>query len=105
MREIDVLELKAWREQGKEHQLVDVREPHEYEAGNLGGIHIPMGDILLRQGELKTDIPVVMQCRSGGRSAAVVTALQEKFGMDNLYNLKGGAQAWADQVDHSMEVA
>ena len=77
MREIDVLELKAWREQGKEHQLVDVREPHEYEAGNLGGIHIPMGDILLRQGELKTDIPVVMQCRSGGRSAAVVTALQE----------------------------
>ena len=61
--------------------------------------------ILLRQGELKADIPVVMQCRSGGRSAAVVTALQEKFGMDNLYNLKGGAQAWADQVDHSMEVA
>ena len=64
MKEIDVLELKAWREQGKEHQLVDVREPHEYEAGNMGGVHIPMGDILLRQGELKADIPVVMQCRS-----------------------------------------
>ena len=105
MKEIDVLELKSWRESGKPHQLIDLREPHEYEAGNLGGTHIPMGEILSRKGELKTDIPVVLQCRSGGRSAAVWTALQEKFGMDNLYNLKGGAAAWAAEVDASMEVA
>ena len=105
MKEIDVAELSAWRSEGKPHQLIDVREPHEFEAGNLGGEPIPMGDIMERVHDLKTDIPVVMQCRSGGRSGAVVTALETKFGMENLYNLRGGAQAWATQVDPSMEVA
>ncbi len=105
MKELDVLELKSWRDQGKEHQLIDIREDHERETGHFGGQHIPMGDILSRRGEIEEAIPVVIHCRSGGRSAAVVMALQEKFGMDNLYNLAGGAQAWADQVDASMEVA
>lgn len=105
MKELEVLELKAWRDEGKAHQLIDVREAHEREAGHLGGTHIPMGDILARHGEIPEDIPVVIHCRSGARSAAVIMALQEKFGMDHLHNLKGGAQAWADQVDASMEVA
>jgi len=105
MKEIDVHELKAWRDQGKEHQLIDLREDHEVEVGHLGGIHIPMGDILSRHVELSSDIPVVLQCRSGGRSAAVLTALEQKFGMENLYNLSGGAQAWAEHIDPSLEVA
>ena len=105
MKEVDVSELKQWRDQGTDHQLIDVRESHEFEAGNLGGTHIPMGEILDRLDDLRKDVPVVMQCRSGGRSAAVVSALESKFGMDNLYNLKGGAQAWAMHVDPSMEVA
>ena len=105
MKEIDVHELKAWRDQGKAHQLIDIREDHEVEAGHMGGIHIRMGDILARRGELSTEIPVVLQCRSGGRSAAVLTALEQKFGMDNLYNLAGGAQAWAAHIDSSLEVA
>lgn len=105
MKEVSALELKAWRDEGRPHQLIDLREAFEVEAGHLGGEHIPMGDILVRQAELKTDIPVVLQCRSGGRSAAVLNALEQKFGMDNLYNLTGGAQAWADDVDPSMEVA
>ena len=43
MKEIDVAELSAWRSEGKPHQPIDVREPHEFEAGNLGGEPIPMG--------------------------------------------------------------
>lgn len=105
MKEIDVTELKSWRETGKDFQLVDIREAYEFEAGNLGGQHIPMGSILDRVEELRRDVPVVMQCRSGGRSAAVVTALESRFGMDNLYSLSGGARAWAEEVDPSMEVA
>ena len=105
MKEIDVHELKAWRDQGKPHQLIDIREDHEVETGHLGGTHIRMGEILQRRGELSVDIPVVLQCRSGGRSAAVLTALEQKFGMDNLYNLQGGAQAWAVHIDSSLEVA
>ena len=64
-----------------------------------------MGTILGRVDELRRDVPVVMQCRSGGRSAAVISALEERFGLDNLYNLSGGARAWAEEVDPSMEVA
>ncbi len=105
MKSIDVHELKAWRDEGKAHQLIDLREDFEVETGHLGGTHIRMGDILSRKEELRKDVPVVLQCRSGGRSAAVLTALEEKFGMDNLYNLDGGAQAWADHIDPSLEVA
>ena len=105
MKSIDVHELKAWREEGKAHQLIDLREDFEVETGHLGGIHIRMGDILLRADEIRRDVPVILQCRSGGRSAAVLTALEEKFGMDNLYNLDGGAQAWAVHIDPSLEVA
>lgn len=105
MKEIDVLELSEWRKASKAHQLIDIREDYEFEAGNLGGIHIPMGRIIERHEELSRDMPVVLQCRSGGRSAAVLTALEDRFGMDNLYNLKGGAQAWAAEVDSSIEVA
>jgi adenylyltransferase/sulfurtransferase len=105
MKEIDVHQLLSWREESKAHQLIDIREDYEFEAGNLGGVHIPMGQIFERHSELNRDIPVVLQCRSGGRSAAVLTALEERYGMDNLYNLTGGAQAWATEVDPSMEVA
>lgn len=105
MKEIGVKELKAWRDADQPHQLIDVRELHEFETGNLGGIHIPMGEILERHAELSRDVPVVIQCRSGGRSAAVVNALNDKFGFDNLVNLSGGAQAWAEEVDPNIEVA
>lgn len=105
MKEISVLELNQWRQENKPHQLIDIREDYEYETGNLGGEHIPMGTIIERQGDLSRDIPVVLQCRSGGRSAAVLTALEDKFGMDNLYNLKGGATAWAAEVDATVSVA
>ena len=105
MKSIDVHELKAWREEGKAHQLIDLREDFEVETGHLGGTHIRMGDILSRADEIRRDVPVILQCRSGGRSAAVLTALEEKFGMSNLYNLDGGAQAWADHIDPSLEVA
>ena len=87
MKSIDVHELKAWRDEGKAHQLIDLREDFEVETGHLGGTHIRMGDILSRAEEIRRDVPVILQCRSGGRSAAVLTALEEKFGMDNLYNL------------------
>jgi adenylyltransferase/sulfurtransferase len=105
MKEIEVKEMEMWRREGKEHQLVDIREDYEFETGNLGGLHIPMGHIFERQAELRRDIPVVLQCRSGGRSAAVLTALEGRYGMDNLYNLKGGAKAWAAEVDPTIEVA
>ena len=104
MSEITVATLKVWRAEEREHQLVDVREIQEYELGNLGGEHIPMGDCLLRHAEIKRDIPVVLHCRTGRRSAAVLSALTSHHGFDNLLSLVGGAMAWAENTTPSIEI-
>jgi phosphosulfolactate synthase len=103
MKEISVKELKAKIDAKEAFQLIDVREDWEIEVCTIGGLHIPMGEILTRVDEIRTDIPVILQCRSGGRSANVVNALESRFAMENLYNLKGGILAWADQIDSSLE--
>lgn len=103
MKEIDVHNLKAMRDRGEAHQLIDVRESHEFELCNIGGDHIPMGEILNRKDDIRTDVPVIIHCRSGQRSSAVVTALENHFGMENLHNLSGGILAWAAEIDSSIE--
>jgi len=102
--EITVAELKRWRDEDRPHVLVDVREIHEVAAGHLGGIHIPMAWCLARKHELPRDIPVVVHCKSGGRAAAVVSALMEKGGFDNVYNLRGGITAWVTEIDQGIEI-
>lgn len=101
MKEISATELKAWRDSGKEHQLIDVRELKEVNFANIGGEHIVLGDILNRKEEVKKDIPVIVMCRSGQRSAAAINALKQS-GYDNLINLNGGILAWARDVDSSI---
>lgn len=103
MKEIDVHSLKSMRDKGETHQLIDVREIHEVELCTIGGDHIPMGEILVRNEEIKRDIPVVVHCRSGQRSSAVITALENHFGLTNLYNLRGGILAWAKEIDNTIE--
>ena len=101
MKEITVQELKQWKDEGKDFQLVDVREQHEYDFANLGGELIPLGDIMARSEEVSTEKEVVLMCRSGQRSGAALGALQQQ-GDYNLYNLKGGYLAWANEIDTSL---
>ena len=76
-----------------EVQLIDVREPDEWEAGRIEGArHIPLGEIGNRLDEIDRSRPVVAVCRSGGRSGKVVDALRA-HGYD-AENLVGGMQAW-----------
>ena len=76
-----------------EVQLIDVREPDEWEAGRIEGArHIPLGEIGARLGEIDKNQPVVAVCRSGARSGKVVDALRTR-GYD-ANNLVGGMQAW-----------
>ncbi|KHJ37770.1 putative adenylyltransferase/sulfurtransferase MoeZ [Pedobacter glucosidilyticus] len=103
MNEITVAELKKWRDEGKEFQLIDVREPFEYEMSNIEGENIPLASVLLEADKISKDIPVVMQCRSGARSAAALNQLQN-LGYANLYNLKGGILAWAAEIEPGMKV-
>jgi rhodanese-related sulfurtransferase len=104
MKEITVLELKEKMDKGEDFQLIDVREDFEYEMSNLGGLLIPLGGILIEAEQIAKDKPVIVQCRSGKRSAAAIAQLEQQFGFTNLYNLKGGMLAWAEEIDPSIEV-
>jgi rhodanese-related sulfurtransferase len=73
--------------------LLDVREQDEWTAGHAPeAVHIPMGDLAARLGELPADDEVYVVCRSGGRSARV-TAYLNANGWD-AKNVDGGMQSW-----------
>ncbi|MDT8066956.1 MAG: rhodanese-like domain-containing protein [Terriglobia bacterium] len=78
--------------------VLDVREPHEYQAGNIGGHLIPLNDLPGRLGELDPDRETVVYCRSGVRSTRAVEFLRAQ-GFSNVKNLTGGILAWAEKVD------
>ncbi len=102
VREMTVQKLRQLQEQDEEIQIIDVREPHEYGIANLGGELIPLKQIEENVNRISMDKKVVLHCRSGARSAEAIHKLEEKYGFDNLYNLKGGILAWADEIDETM---
>ncbi|MFC4211916.1 rhodanese-like domain-containing protein [Pedobacter lithocola] len=104
MKEISVQELKQKIDNKEDFQLIDVRETFEYEVSNLDGENIPLGGILIEADKVAKDKPVIMQCRSGKRSAAAVMQLEAQYGFENLYNLKGGILAWQEAYDPNMPV-
>lgn len=75
------------------HVLLDVREQEEWDRGHApDAVHIPLGELERRLDELPRSQPLVVTCRSGGRSSRAVTFLREK-GYD-AYNLDGGMLEW-----------
>jgi len=100
--EIDVQELKKWRDSGVDFDLVDVREPNEYDLTHIGGKLIPLGQVSSRTGEISKDRKVVIMCRSGKRSSNAILELQKNFGYENLVNLKGGILAWSSEIDSNI---
>ena len=94
-QEISPEELKAMLAAGEDFQLLDVREPHEYEAKNLGGLLIPLRSLPDQLDKLDRNKKLVVHCLSGQRSAQAIKFLRQK-GYSKLYNLKGGIMAWED---------
>src|ERR1700752_1221426 len=101
MKEITVQELKAMQDKKEDFQLIDVREEYEYDICQIGGELIPMGEITENLDKISKTKKVVVHCRSGKRSASVVQMLEQQ-GYTNLYNLKGGIMAWAEEIDNSL---
>lgn len=99
MKEITVLELKGLVDSKADFQLIDVREPHEYDICNLGGDLIPLSSIPDSINRIDRNKKVVIHCRSGARSGQAVAWLEKNHGFNNLINLKGGILAWANEVD------
>jgi adenylyltransferase/sulfurtransferase len=84
--------------------VVDVREPWEWEIGNLGAHGarlIPLNDLPSRMDELNPEDEIVMQCRSGARSARAAEFLLGQ-GFERVSNLEGGILRWSDEVDPSI---
>jgi rhodanese-related sulfurtransferase len=104
MKEISVKELHSKLAQREDFLLIDVREPLEFETGNIGGKPLPMGEILNRLHEIPTDKKVVIHCKAGGRSGNVVRYLTAEKGFQNLYNLTGGILAWKNEIDSNIDV-
>ena len=91
-------EYAAWRKDGRPHFLLDVRQPEEYEAARLeGAVLIPLGELPDKLDALPKDVPLVVMCHHGVRSAHAVHHLRAA-GFDAL-NLSGGIDAWSREVD------
>jgi sulfur-carrier protein adenylyltransferase/sulfurtransferase len=101
IREITVIELKNLMDNGEKYQLIDVREPYEYEIANLGGVLIPLESLRERIGEISSTEMVIVHCRSGARSARAIEKLTH-LGFQNTFNLKGGILEWSDKIDPEM---
>ena len=102
INEIDVQSLKHKLDTNEDFILLDVRENQELEICKIEqALHIPMGVIPARLNEINFDKPIVIMCKSGGRSAQVCQYFTDQ-GYSNLYNLRGGITSWALEIDPQM---
>ena len=100
--EITVLELKHALDGGDNVNLIDVREPNEYEICHIEGSKlIPVSEIPNRVNEFSLTDEYVFHCHTGVRSAWAVGFLRQ-LGFKRVKNLKGGIDAWAEQIEPSM---
>jgi rhodanese-related sulfurtransferase len=93
MKSISYAEMQKWKEEGKNFQLIDVREQDEFDEFNIGGHLLPMNTVPDHVEAFSREIPVVVHCKAGSRSATVIRFLEEQYGFGNLYNLEGGVLA------------
>ncbi|NRD80728.1 rhodanese-like domain-containing protein [Bacillus sp. BRMEA1] len=95
---VKTLTEEEFRSGYRKAQLIDVREPNEFEAGHiLGARNIPMSQIRMRSKEIRPDMPVYLYCQSGMRSARAAQYLNRK-GYKDLAQLQGGFKKWTGKV-------
>jgi adenylyltransferase/sulfurtransferase len=103
MEEISATELKQRLDQGDDIQIIDVREPHEYEIATIPNTRlIPLGQVVNRMNEIEPNRETVVHCKMGGRSAKAIDALLRAGFPGRLINLRGGITAWSNEVDPSV---
>ncbi len=102
--EITVAAYAELRESGKEHLLLDVREPFELGICQIdGNLNIPLGQLPNRLNELSAwkNKLIITQCKSGRRSMKALETLK-KHGFTNVLNLEGGILGWGQDIDPSI---
>jgi sulfur-carrier protein adenylyltransferase/sulfurtransferase len=99
VEEITAKELKRRRDAGEALEVIDVRDPHEWEICRIPQTRlVPLGSLSEHLHEFDSSKTYVMHCKSGMRSAKAVSQLR-KAGFRKLLNLKGGILAWSREVD------
>jgi adenylyltransferase/sulfurtransferase len=95
-------ELAARRERGDDVDLIDVREPHEWDIGRIEGARLtPLSSFAEALSTLDSARDVVVYCKSGQRSARAVRQLQAA-GFRRVWNLSGGILRWSEEIDPSV---
>jgi adenylyltransferase/sulfurtransferase len=94
MQQITPRELHSWLEKEPGLQLIDVREPDEHAEFHIGGKLFPLPEIMEHVHEIDPDRPVVFYCKMGVRSQIAIQRLEQKYHFRQLYNLRGGMEAW-----------
>lgn len=102
VKEITVQELDKLINLGLDFQLIDVRKDFEYEIANINGELIPLSTVKDNIAKIARDKKVVIHCKSGVRSANAIRELEDLYPFDNLYNLKGGILAYANEIDQTI---
>jgi len=99
VEEITAKELQRRRDAGEALEVIDVRDPHEWEICRIPGTRlVPLGSLSERLHEFDSSKTYVMHCKSGMRSAKAIGQLR-KAGFRRLLNLRGGILAWSREVD------
>lgn len=105
MNSITPKELKQLLDSETEIILIDVREQFEYNICHLNNAQlIPLNTLPANLQKIDLAKQVVVYCHHGVRSAYAINYIQQVTGTNNLYNLTGGIDAWANEVDTSMPV-
>ncbi|EIJ78837.1 hypothetical protein PB1_14804 [Bacillus methanolicus PB1] len=95
---VKALTEEEFRQGYRKAQLIDVREPNEFEAGHiLGARNIPLSQMKMRLKEIRPDKPVYLYCQNAIRSGRAAQILHRK-GYKDLYHLQGGFKNWSGKI-------
>ena len=84
-------------------QLIDIRDEYEFDICCIGGEKINMYSITDSLDKLSREKKIIIYCRTGSRSATIVSLLEKNFSFKNVYNLDGGIMKWREDVDPSIK--
>jgi rhodanese-related sulfurtransferase len=99
--EIDNKKIHKWIQDKKPFQLLDVRRDDEREFCHIGGLHIPLHELMTRFEEIPRDkTPLIVYCHHGVRSLHATQFL--KFHGYDALSLRGGLDAWSQEIDPSI---
>jgi|TARA_B110000914_G_C15434082_1_gene432867 rhodanese-related sulfurtransferase len=103
MKNISPVDLKEMIDNKDDFQLIDIRDDYEIDICSIGGDKINMYSIPDNIDKINKENKVIIYCRTGVRSANVVSMLENNFLFKNIYNLEGGIMKWREDLDQNLK--